>query len=92
MDTFFKELGSKMLEQWKRENFSLGKFPEIARRALEARRPSEHVDLSAFIQEFLLNDEQPLQTQSGFGFTSRFCFGWMGRQIFISMSSRGLFM
>ncbi len=67
MDTFFKELGSKVLEQWKRENFSLGKFPEIARRALEARRPSEHVDLSAFIQEFLLNDEQPLQTQSGFG-------------------------
>ncbi|MEQ1748784.1 MAG: hypothetical protein ABL974_05145 [Prosthecobacter sp.] len=67
MDAFFKELGSRVLERWKRENFSLEKFPEIARGALEERLPSEHVDLAGFIQEFLLNDEQPLQTQSGFG-------------------------
>ncbi len=67
MDAFFKELGGRVLERWKRENFSLEKFPEIARGALDERLPSEHVDLSAFIQEFLLNDEQPLQTQSGFG-------------------------
>ena len=67
MDAFFSELGGKVLERWKQENFSLEKFPEIARIAIEERLPSEHVDLSAFIQEFLLNDDQPLQTQSGFG-------------------------
>ena len=67
MDAFFNELGTQVLARWKRENFSLEKFPEIARVALEERPPSEHVDLSVFIQEFLLNDEQPLQTQSGFG-------------------------
>ena len=67
MDAFFNELGGKVLERWKQENFSLEKFPEIARLAIDERLPSEHVDLSAFIQEFLLNDDQPLQTQSGFG-------------------------
>jgi hypothetical protein len=67
MDAFFSELGGKVLERWKQENFSLEKFPEIARLAIEERLPSEHVDFSAFIQEFLLNDDQPLQTQSGFG-------------------------
>jgi predicted metal-dependent enzyme (double-stranded beta helix superfamily) len=67
MDAFFSELGGKVLERWKQENFSLEKFPEIARIAIEERLPSEHVDLSAFIQEFLLNDDQPLQTPSGFG-------------------------
>jgi predicted metal-dependent enzyme (double-stranded beta helix superfamily) len=67
MDAFFTELGARVLERWKRENFSLEKFPEIARTALEERLPSEHVNLSAFIEEFLLNDDQPLQTQSGFG-------------------------
>ena len=67
MDAFFNELGGKVLERWKQENFSLAKFPEIARLAIEEKLPSEHVDLAAFIQEFLLNDDQPLQTQSGFG-------------------------
>jgi hypothetical protein len=67
MDAFFNDLGAKVLERWKRENFSLEKFPEIARLAIAERLPSEHVDLSAFIEEFLLNDDQPLQTQSGFG-------------------------
>ncbi|MEA3188236.1 MAG: hypothetical protein QOD99_2066 [Chthoniobacter sp.] len=67
MDAFFKELGRTVLERWKRENFSLQAFPEIARVALEKRPPSKHVDLPALIQEFLLNDEQAFQTQSGFG-------------------------
>ncbi len=67
MDAFFKELGRTVLERWKRENFSLEKFPGIAREALEERPPAEHVDLAAFMREFLLNDEQPFQTQSGFG-------------------------
>lgn len=67
MNAFFKELGRVVLERWKRENFSLAKFPEIARVALEERPPAQHVDLPSFVREFLLNDEQPFQTQSGFG-------------------------
>ena len=67
MDVFFKELGRTVLERWKRVNFSLEKFPEIARVALDERPPSEHVDLPKLMREFLLHDEQPLQTHSGFG-------------------------
>lgn len=67
MDVFFKELGRNVLEQWKRENFSLEKFPGIARVALEKQLPSKHVDLTKLTREFLLNDEQPLQSHSGFG-------------------------
>ncbi len=67
MNAFFKDLGRTVLERWKQHNFSLAKFPEIARTALEERPPATHVDLPEFMQEFLLNDEQPFQTQSGFG-------------------------
>ena len=67
MDSFFNDLGRTVLAQWKQENFSLTAFPEIARTILEDRPPAEHVDLSAFIREFLMNDEQPMQTNSGFG-------------------------
>jgi hypothetical protein len=67
MDAYFKELGRTVLERWKPENFSLEKFPDIARVALEERPPADHVELGAFMHEFLLNDEQPLQTDSGFG-------------------------
>jgi hypothetical protein len=67
MDAFFQKLGRTVLDGWKRENFSLEKFPEIARAALDARPPAEHVDLAAFMREFLLGDEQPFQTDSDFG-------------------------
>lgn len=67
MDAYFKELGRTVLERWKLVNFSLAKFPEIACAALEERPPAEQVNLPEFIREFLLNDEQPFQTQSGFG-------------------------
>lgn len=67
MNAFFKELGNTVLQRWKQENFSLTKFPEIAQTALDDRPPAQHVDLPTFIREFLLNDEQPFQTQSGFG-------------------------
>ncbi len=67
MDSFFKELGRTVLQRWKKANFSLEKFPEIARAALDEQPPAEHVDLAEFMREFLLNDEQPFQTQSGFG-------------------------
>jgi hypothetical protein len=67
MDAYFKELGTTVLERWKRENFSLEKFPDIAREALEQQSPAEHVDLAACLREFLLKDDQPFQTESGFG-------------------------
>jgi hypothetical protein len=67
MDQFFTELGRTVLARWKAQNFSLGRFPEIARDALEERPPAKHVDLASLIKEFLLDDEQPFQTQSGFG-------------------------
>jgi hypothetical protein len=67
MDPFFQDLGGMVLARWKRENFSLAKFPEIARGVLEERPPVSHVDLPAFLRGFLLQEEQPFQTQSGFG-------------------------
>jgi len=67
MDAFFKQLGETVLQRWKQANFSLEKFPAIAKAALDAQPPAKHVDLAAFLREFLLNDEQPFQTQSGFG-------------------------
>ncbi len=67
MDPFFTELGRTVLRQWKARNFSLAAFPEIACGVLEERPPAEKVELAALIREFLLEDEQPFQTQSGFG-------------------------
>src|SRR5262245_4344792 len=67
MNEFFTELGRTVLARWKEKNFSLAAFPEIAQTALRERPPAEHVDVPALIQEFLLNDEQPFQTTSGFG-------------------------
>lgn len=67
MDAFFKQLGDTVLKRWKQENFSLPKFPAIARAALEERPPAKHVDLAKFTADFLHNDEQAFQTSSGFG-------------------------
>jgi len=67
MDSFFKEMGTAILGRWKRENFSLATFPEIAVAALERRPPSRHVDLAAFMRDFLMGDDQPFQTDSPFG-------------------------
>src|SRR4051812_36485425 len=67
MHTFFNELGITVLERWKRENFSLGRFPEIARAALDERPPAKRVDLAAFFRDFLLSEHQPFQTDSDFG-------------------------
>ncbi|MEO6052742.1 MAG: hypothetical protein ABIP97_01900 [Chthoniobacterales bacterium] len=67
MDAFFTQLGQTVLKRWKRENFSLAKFPDIACAALEERPPAKHVDLAAFTRAFLLEEEQPSQTESGFG-------------------------
>lgn len=67
MSSFFTDLGNKVLECWKRENFSLPKFPAIAQNLLEDQPPSANVDLPSFLRDFLLNDSQPLQTDSNFG-------------------------
>src|SRR6478672_7569530 len=67
MQALFKELGDTVLKRWKRENFSLAKFPQIAAAALDARPPSKKADLAALMRDFLLNDEQPAQTDSPFG-------------------------
>lgn len=66
-DAFFTELGRTVLRRWKAERFSLARFPEIARAALDERPPAAHADVTAFVRDVLLNDEQALQTQSGFG-------------------------
>lgn len=67
MDAFFKDLGDHVLEEWKRANFSLERFPGIASAALKQTPPSDNVDLESFLHAFLLDDEQPFQTESGFG-------------------------
>lgn len=67
MDRFFTKLGDTVLERWKRENFSLEKFPAIAQAALDERPPAGQVSLPKFMRDFLLNDAQPPQTDSEFG-------------------------
>src|SRR3954462_686978 len=67
MDAFFQTLGRTVLERWKRENFSLAKFPQIARKALDETPPSDTIDFPSLVREFLLSDEQPPQTDSDFG-------------------------
>ncbi|HSZ59071.1 MAG TPA: hypothetical protein VK797_25745 [Tepidisphaeraceae bacterium] len=67
MDAFFNELGCAVLERWKRQNFSLERFPEIARAALDERNPAKRVDLQALMRDFLLREEHPFQTDSNFG-------------------------
>src|SRR4051812_39363565 len=67
MQALFRTLGETVLERWKRENFSLTKFPEIARAALDAQPPARKIKLPALMRDFLLNDEQPVQTNSPFG-------------------------
>ena len=67
MDPFFKTLGETVYAKWKKVNFDLTRFPEIARKALEKSNPSKHVELTELIHDFLLQDDQPFQTSSGFG-------------------------
>ncbi|MGY8640091.1 MAG: hypothetical protein ACKVJU_03230 [Verrucomicrobiales bacterium] len=67
MNFYFDKLGRTVLERWQQQNFSLEAFPELARLAIEEAPPSENVDLEETIHEFLSNDDQPFQSQSGFG-------------------------
>lgn len=67
MTPYFTKLGSEVLTRWKRKNFSLAAFPNLARQAVEENPPAEHLDLDQFIEEFLLQEDQPHQSSSGFG-------------------------
>ncbi len=67
MNSYFDQLGRTILERWREQNFSLEGFPELARIALDESPPSQNVDLEELVQEFLSNDDQPFQSQSGFG-------------------------
>ncbi len=67
MDPFFTDLGRTVGALWKKQNFALARFPEIARTVLEERSPAKNVEVSALVKQFLLDDEQPFQTASGFG-------------------------
>ena len=67
MNSYFEKLGRTVLERWRKQNFSLEAFPELARIAIDEAPPSKNVGLEEMIHEFLVNDEQPFQSQSGFG-------------------------
>lgn len=67
MNSYFSDLGRSISAKWKQANHSLSAFPEMVQKSLEERPPSEHVDLDELIRDFLLNDEQPFQSSSGFG-------------------------
>ena len=67
MNSYFEKLGHTVLERWRQQNFSLEVFPELAQIAIDEAPPSENVDLEEMIHEFLANDDQPFQSQSGFG-------------------------
>ncbi len=67
MNPYFEKLGRTVLERWRQQNFSLEAFPELARTAIDEAPPSGNVDIDEMIHEFLSNDEQPFQSESGFG-------------------------
>lgn len=67
MNSYFEKLGHTVLERWRQQNFSLEVFPELARTAIDEAPPSANIDMQELIHEFLSNDEQPFQSESGFG-------------------------
>ena len=67
MHSYFEQLGRTIQERWQQGNFSLEMFPELARTVLEEAPPCENVEVGELFNEFLFNDEQPMQSHSGFG-------------------------
>ena len=67
MNAFFQDLGRRVQARWREANFSQERFPQLAVEALEEKLPSELVVLGDLVREFLSEDDQPLQTGSGFG-------------------------
>ena len=67
MIPYFEKLGQTVLERWQQQNFSLEVFPELSRIAIDEATPSKNVDIDELIYEFLSSDQQPFQSESGFG-------------------------
>jgi hypothetical protein len=67
MTPFFQDLGRSVHTLWKAEDFSLAAFPGIAAKLMEKRPPSRHVSPADLIRGFLLEEDHPFQTLSGFG-------------------------
>ena len=67
MNAYFEKLGHTVSERWREQNFSLEVFPELTRIAIDEAPPSANVDMEELIYEFLSNDAQPFQSESGFG-------------------------
>lgn len=67
MKPYFEMLGRTVRERWRQRNFSLESFPELARAAIDESPPFRNIDMDELVREFLLNDDQPFQSDSGFG-------------------------
>lgn len=67
MDPYFTELGRAVYARWKAVDFSLEAFPGIATKALSQKPAAKYADLGKLMVDFLLNDDQPCQSSSGFG-------------------------
>lgn len=67
MDPYFTELGRTVYARWKAVDFSQEAFPGIASAAMTEKPPSRHADLGKLMVDFLLDDDQPYQSSSGFG-------------------------
>ncbi len=67
MNTFFHELGSEAVRAWQAVNFAPKSFPELAAALLQKAAPSKNLDVDELMEDFLLSESQPFQTQSGFG-------------------------
>jgi hypothetical protein len=64
---FFATVGNRALDAWKAADFNPSAFPAIAQASLEALPPSTHVSPSDLFEQFLVNDDVPPQSTSGFG-------------------------
>jgi hypothetical protein len=67
MNPFFHALGTRAVHSWQALNFDPRAFPALAARLLEEADPARNADLERVLEDFLLTEEQPFQTQSGFG-------------------------
>jgi hypothetical protein len=64
---FFSTLGNRALNAWKDVDFNPSAFPSIAEATLNALPPSKHLSPGDLFHEFLVTDQLPAQSTSGFG-------------------------
>jgi hypothetical protein len=65
--TFFSTLGNRALNAWKAVDFNPSAFPSIAEATLNTLPPSKHLSPGDLFHEFLVTDQLPAQSTSGFG-------------------------